>query len=233
MATATEIVEQALGWLGVLSAGETLGADDAELCRGLLNTMLDAWNLPSLTLYATTDATATLGAGSTSLTIGPAMQLAVTRPVGIAAGSWVRCQGIDYPLEEIGEPEYNRIALKSLGGFVPSRFFYDPGASTGTVYYWPSPSTSVVVHHPVLTQFAEFADLTTDYVLPQGYKKAIVTNLAVEVAPHYDQPVSPMLANAAANSLRLVKRSNHKVPQMDVGSAIPGVLEGFYSGYST
>lgn len=231
MTTATDILNEALGHLGILSAGETANSDDAETCRTVLNTLVDGWNLPSLTHYTSTDATATLAGGAASLTIGPSQNINVTRPVRIERGSYVRADGIDYPMDQIDEAEYNEIRIKTLGGHVPRVFFYDPGASTGTIYYYPAPGASVVVHHPVLTQFTAFANLTTDYTFPQGYKRAFVFNLAVEVAAHFGQAVSPFVMAQAHSSLRLVKRANFTVPQLDVGERNAGAKEAFLSGY--
>jgi len=215
MTTATEIITESMRHLGVLSAGEVPNADDSDACLTALNTMIDAWNLPSLTQYTTTDGTATLGAGVTSLTIGPSMSINVTRPARIGLGSYVTSGGVDYPLEQISEAEYNAIENKALSGDVPSMFYYDQGASTGTVYYWPAPAGSVVVHHPLPLQFAAFADLTTSYTFPQGYRKALVFNLAAEAGPMFEQQVSPFVMSQAAKSLRLVKRANVQVPQLD------------------
>lgn len=233
MTTATEIISEALGAIGMLNAGETASAEDALTCLNILNTMIDAWNLPSLTQYTTQDATATLTAGDDDLTIGPAQEISVTRPARIELGSYVRSGGIDYPLTGLNEAEYNRISLKDVGGHVPRFFYYDVGALTGTIYYWPVPSTSCVVHHPVATQFSAFADLVTSYNFPQGYKRAMVFNLALEIAPHFEQPPAVWIDSAARKALRLVKRANHTVPQLDMGDSEPGVLEGFYSGYTT
>ncbi len=232
MTTATEIITEAMRHIGMLSVGETPNADDADACLTALNTLVDAWNLPSLTQYTTQDGTATLGAGVGSLTIGPAQTIAVTRPGRIEAGSYVSYGGIDYPMDAIDEAEYNRISLKNLGGFVPTKFFYDAGASTGTIYYWPLPGSAVVVHHPLAVQFSAFADLTTSYTFPQGYKRAFVFNLAKEVAATFNEAgPSPFVVSEAAKSLRLVKRANLTVPQLE-SPRVVGHLEGFYSGYS-
>lgn len=233
MTTANEIIAESLGAIGMLNAGETASAEDSLLCLSVLNTMIDAWNLPSLTQYTTQDATATLGSGVGSLTIGPSMTIAVTRPTRIELGSYVRSEGIDYPMSGLNEAEYNRISLKSVNGHVPRFFFYDAGTLTGTIYYWPVPNLACVVHHPVATQFEAFADLVTSYNFPQGYKRAMVFNLALEIAPHFEQPPAPWIESAAKKSLRLVKKANYQVPELDNGDSEPGILEGFYSGYST
>lgn len=231
MTTANEIIAEAMGTIGMLGAGETASYEDAAICLQVLNTMIDAWNLPSLTQYTTQDGTATLTAGATSLTIGPTMNINVTRPVAIAAGSYVTANGIDYPMEGISEPEYNELGIKNLAGYVPVKFFYDVGELTGTIRYWPAPGQSVTVHHPLPTQFSAFADLTTSYNLPQGYKRAMVMCLALEIAPHFEQTPAPWVAGAASKALRLVKRANNVVPQLDAGPRAPSALEAFYSGY--
>jgi hypothetical protein len=231
MTTANEIIREAMQALGVLNAGETASYEDAEDCRLVLNTLIDAWNLPGLTQYTTQDGTATLAGGSSSLTIGPAMNIAVTRPGRIEQGSYVRYGGIDYAMEGLSEPEYNAISLKTLGGFVPRYFFYDVGLLTGVIYYFPVPTASVVVHHPVATQFSAFADLTTSYNFPQGYKRAMVFNLAKEVAPHFQQAASPDIMMKASTSLRAIKIGNYSVPQLEIAEPVAGGLEAFYGGY--
>lgn len=218
MTTATEIITEAMRHIGMLNAGETPNADDSDACLTALNTLIDAWNLPSLTQYTTQDGTATLSAGSTSLTIGPSQNINVTRPVRIELGSWVRYDGLDYEMDQITEAEYNAIGTKNLAGFVPRYFYYDAGASTGTIYYYPAPAAAVVVHHPLATQFTAFANLTTDYTFPQGYRRAMVFNLAKEIAPTFTEAGPPPFVVAqAATSLRLVKRANLKVPQLETG----------------
>lgn len=233
MTTATEIITEAMRHLGMLNAGETPNADDADACLTALNTLVDAWNLPSLTQYTTTDGTANLAGGATSLTIGPGQTINVTRPGRIEVGSWARAGDIDYELEQITEAEYNAISIKNLAGFVPRVFYYDPGTTTGTIYYWPAPAATVVVHHPLALQFTAFANLTTDYSFPQGYRRAFVFNLAKEVAPMFtEQGPSPFVVAQAALSLRLVKRANHQVPQLDTYPRPLGAYEDFVGGYS-
>ena len=231
MATASQLIEEALAQLGIKAAGEEVQGDD--LAHGLttLNTMIDSWNLPGPIAYATNDATATLTTGSTSLTIGPAQQINVTRPVRIDAGSYARVDGVDWPMEQVGEAEYNRIWLKTQTAHVPSIFYYEAGASTGTIKYWPAPGQSCVVHHPVIAQFSQFADLTTNYVFPQGYKRTLVFNLAIELAPTYEKMPSALVLRTAAAMLRNVKRANLTVPQLETGPGGETLLGEWWQRY--
>ena len=222
MTTANEIISEGFGKLGLLEAGETVQPDDAAQGLLVLNTLVDALNLPSNFAYTNNDATATLGAGVASLTIGPAQSIAVTRPVRIEPGSYSRLNGIDYPMDSITEQEYNLIQFKTNQGTAPNRFFYDAGASTGIIYYHPVPVVSVVVHHPVQQQASSFADLTTVYTLPQGLKRVFVYNFALDIAPDFEREAPPTVITTAAASLREWKRANSTVPRLRLPSGLPG-----------
>ena len=81
MTTATKIIGQALGLLGIRSAADPVGGAEAAICRERLNTMLDAWRIQSLFAYATQKITATLPSNTASRTIGPAAQFATANDI--------------------------------------------------------------------------------------------------------------------------------------------------------
>ena len=72
----------------------------------------------------------------------------------------------------------------------------------------------------------QFADLVTDYPLGVGYKRFLVYNLAVEAAPHFEREVTPSVARTAANSARILRRSNSNVPQLDAEDMHVGNILG-------
>jgi hypothetical protein len=236
MSTALSYIEAAMGKIGVLSAGEVVSAEDADVGLARLNSLLDALENEGMYGYATTDTVFTLPASTTSRTIGPAMQIPMTRPVKILPGSFSRLNSIDYPLESISEPEYNAISLKSsIGAVAPSVCFYDGGSPTGTVYFWPTAQSSVEVHLITPTAQTVAAATTTDLVFPPGYQRYIENQLAIEMAPDFGVTPSPMLMGMAANQKRLIKRTNHRVPMLDlprVGGKGSSPSD-FISGYTT
>ena len=235
MTTALEIIESAMGKINMLAAGETVSAEDADLCLSRLNSLVDAWGLESLMAYTTTETVFTLPANTTSRTIGAAQQINVARPVRIELGSFVRVGSNDYPLDAVGEPDYNGIALKSTQNGWPSKCHFDGGSPTGNVFFWPPASQSVEVHLVTLAPLSQFADTATDYTLPTGYKRALEFNLAIEIAPDFRAQVNPYVAGAAANSKRLIKRMNLSVPQLDMpvslGRSSSPSIGDFYGGY--
>jgi hypothetical protein len=215
--TALELIESALSKIQILAAGETVSAEDADVCLKRLNALVESWEGEDLFAYTTQDTTFTLPANTVSRTIGPSQQIDVNRPVKILRGSFSRLNNIDYRLDPITEVEYNQITLKSNSSSVaPSVCFFDGNTPTGTVYFWPPVGTAVEVHLITPEQGGVATDLTTAYLLPPGYQRALELNLALEVAPDFSINPSPFLMGQAANAKRELKKSNSRVPQMDL-----------------
>jgi len=235
MATALELIESAMSKINMLAAGETVSAEDAAVGIKRLNTMMDAWEGENLFNYATIDTIFTLPANTTSRTIGPSMQINVARPVKILPGCFSRIGGIDYHLLDITEAEYNALSLKSsIGSVAPSVCFYDGGNPTGNVYFWPTASTSVEVHLITPQTGTVALDVTTSFVFPPGYQRMIEYSLAIEMAPDFNTTASNAVIGAALNAKRLVRRTNARIPQLDMptfggrGSSPSDFIGGYY-----
>ena len=215
--TALQLIESAMSKIGMLAAGETVSAEDAAVGLLRLNALIDAMENESLFSYTTTDTVFTLPANTTSQTIGPAMQINLVRPIRLLNGCFSRLSGIDYPLTPISEAEYNEISLKSsIGSVAPSVCFYDGGSPTGIVYFWPTAQSSVEVHLITPQPGTAATATTTSYSLPAGYQRYLEYALAIELAPDFSVMPSPMIVGAAANQKRLLRRTNSRVPQMDM-----------------
>jgi hypothetical protein len=216
-ATALTIIESAMSKIGMLSAGETVSAEDADVGLRRLNALVDALENEGFFAYTTVDTTFTLTAGDTSMTIGPAQEIDIARPMKILRGSFSRLNGTDYPLNPISEPEYNEICQKtSYSSVAPSVCFFDGGSPTGTLYFWPAPTEAVEVHLITPESGGQATDLTTAYVFPNGYQRYIEFALGIEMAPDFNVVPSPQLYAAAANAKRTLKRTNSRIPQLDI-----------------
>jgi hypothetical protein len=215
--TALELIESAMGKIGVLNAGETVSAEDADVCIDRLNSLIDSMENDGMFSYTTLDTVFTLPAGSTTMTIGPSQQIDIARPVKMLRGSFCRVSGQDYPLTPTTEPEYNAICLKSsYSTLAPSVVFYDGQTPVGNLYFWPAPSSDVEVHLITPEPSGVAADLTTNYVFPPGYARYIEYALAIEISPDFNVTPSPMIVGAAANAKRAIRRTNARTPQLDV-----------------
>lgn len=234
MTTALDLIKAAMSKNNVLAAGETPSAEDAQVMLDRLNSLMTSLESEGMFNYTTTRTTASLPANTTSLTIGPAQQIAMVRPVKILKGSFTRVSGVDYPLTPVSEQEYNEISLKSsVGSVAPSVCFYDGGTPTGNVYFWPVASATVQVHLITPAPGGEAVDTSTTYDFPPGYRKMIENCLAVDSAADFNVQVNPQVERAAANAKRLLRRANRKIPQLDV-DLIGGrgaSVSDFYAGY--
>lgn len=217
MATALQIILSSASKLGVLQAGQSMEGDDIDVCFRALNLMLDGWRgRPSAPLlsWQDTETIIALPDGTASLTIGPGQQVNVPLPGRIELSSYVRVSGIDYPLRVVDEPQFNRIALKSLSGVWPSVVNLQGGASTGTLRFWPQGQSEV--HLVTRVPFLRFADLTTNYPLAPGFERAMVFNLCPEIAADFTVPVPVQVMSEATRSMRAIKGNQAIVPQLDV-----------------
>lgn len=218
--TALAIITSALEELGVIGSGETPDGADAQLCLNALNVLADAWLTEPNYAYSSALVSASLPAGTQSLTIGPSMSINTPRPVRLEPGCYVRVGGVDYPLETVTEAEYNEIALKDLSGPWPAVCYYDGGSPTGNVFFWPTgPCT---VHLNVQTQASQFATLTTAYTLPPGYQRAFKYTLVEEVSGPFSASVTAIQSRNARQARRAIKRANFSVPQLGWGE--PGIV---------
>jgi hypothetical protein len=197
MTTALGIITSAMRKAGVLVKGEVPVADEASDALVMLNDLLASISNDANAVYARTTESFTLSGGVGSYTIGSGATFNTARPVRIVA-SYVRTGTIDYPLSVVSDQQYATIPIKNIGG-IPEFLNYSNGFPQATINLYPFPSTAYqlfIVSEKPLTSFA----LSDTVSLPPGWRRMLINNLAVELAPEYGQPVSPDLAKLAADS---------------------------------
>lgn len=225
MTTAADIIDRAYSLLGHKAAGEPLSGDDADYALGALNGMIDAWNTQRLFIVTVSEVVATTS-GQTA-TIGPGMTFNTDRPVDVENGAFSRLAGIDYSIEWIDRVTYERIPFKTVAASFPQYAYYDAEYPTGTIYFYPVPSTALEIHIPVQVQLLTFATLATDVFLVPGYKRALEYSLAEELAPGL-RPLDPQIARGAHLARRAIRRTNVDVPLLNAD--LRNVRFNIYSG---
>lgn len=189
MTTARSIISGALRFhLNRLSPGETLDADLADVCLEALNSIADEMNGDEtmlwrqiLTAAAVTGTTGTLG--TTWATIAPGTQI---------LGASYSDGANDIPIDELTMAQYHAIPVKSTAG-QPQYWAHD---GQSTIFFYPAPtgqSVTLRTGSPV----SDFADLDTDYVMPQGRKSAFQALLAERLAPSVLGDIPPAVSRAA------------------------------------
>ena len=216
--TALDHITDALERIGSYSPGEVLSAADSERGLSALNDMLDSWSNESLTTFAKLEQSVVFTPGQYQYTIGPNGNINSTRPLRILDG-YGTCYVLDtngnrYPMDVLQQDEWNLIGnVAQVNANIPSKLFYDPQFPLGIINVFPVPTIGWTLFFDSWLQLAEFPDLVTVLTLPPGYRRAIRTNLAIELWPYFkDEKTQPnaALVKAAMTSLGNIKRTNIK-----------------------
>jgi hypothetical protein len=201
--TAQSIVNGALQWLGELEDGETPNASESANALIFLNRIIDNWNIQDNMATAATQLTATLAANTASVTLGTRLAKVV--------GAVVKGPGIGptFPLKIVNAQEWSEISDRDALSNMQEVLFYDRGTPTGTCYVSPVPQNNgfFLIVTGWLAQ-PLFADLTTPNTLLPGYERALVTNLAMDLAPNYEVESSKELLAALTTSMQEIQRLN-------------------------
>lgn len=217
MTTATTIITDALGLLGVVDPVEALEADDASVGLRTLNRLVGELNVDVGFAYATAYTSFALPGSTATRTIGPSgADITLTRPNRVEIGGYATVDSVDYPIGAITRQQYSEITQKTLMAIAPTSVYYEASSPNGTLYFWPLVSGSTTIKLPFVSKLTAFADLTTDYTLPDGYESLFVNCLAIALSGTYRAPVPPDVDSAATRLRRLIKRQNSQALQLDV-----------------
>ena len=230
MATAQTIINRALRLIGKLAAGETAESEDTADALTALNAMLDAWRLERLMVYALQDQSLSMVATQQTYTIGPSGNLNTVRPVKIEQ-AFMRKSDTDTDVRILDDMEWFSIVDKTATSDIPTKAYYNPTMTTGTLYVWPIPNAVNVMHLITWTPFTAFSAAADTVTLPPGYEKALAYNLAVEIAPEYETDAPASVIALAISSKASVKRVNSK--PIKAYTELPYLVGGYRSNIIT
>ena len=228
--TARDIVTKALQKIGALVKSESPAADEASDGLFALNSMLNSWSNDSLNIYARTWETFNLVANTGSYTIGASGVFNTVRPMKVIA-AYIRSGTIDYPITIVDDEAYNSIGFKSVTG-IPEFLNIDNGFPLATVRLYPYPSSAYQLFLLTEKPLTEFSTLDTVYAMPPGTDRALIYNLAIDLAPEYNQQVGPLIVDTAKKSLGLIRTKVAQVRGMDaypIRARTGNILSGWYN----
>jgi len=232
--TVLDIITRAMRLINAIDAGGSPEADEAQTALDALNSLTDAWGSERLTSYASARNIYPLVTGQQVYQIGPnAPDWVGPRPARLLRAGLIipnsdPTEALERPIHILKtEAEYARIRVKGLQSTLPTKIYFDhwynnpdpqgavSNVGSANVYLWPCPiqaGLSVALYVPLL--LAQFANLTQTISLPPGYARALVYNLALEIAPEFSAQPSPVVAGIADESLRKLKAANFRVNKM-------------------
>lgn len=207
-----DAVAAALRELAVLQEGETPTAQQGIDGLETLNWLVDDWAANSLQIYTVTRTTATITPSQASYTVGTGGNISMARPMFV---DHVNFQDLstspdtEHQLNLLTDDLYSVIVQKALTSTLPRAAYFNPTYPLATLTPWPIPTQSqlqwVIYAGTAVTEFAALSDAIA---LPPGYRRMIVTNLAMEMAASYSVEPSASLVRRAMGSMGSVKRSN-------------------------
>jgi len=225
--SALTIINRAYSLLGYLAAGETLSASDAEYGRTTLNSLLDSWETQPYFAPGVDEVSATVS--GLPVTIGAGMMINIERPTKVLDGSFIRVNGVDFPITWVTREEYNDISVKSVSSTIPCYGYYDEALPTGNIFLWPYPSTGTELFLQVPTKIPQFVDFDTVATFIPGYQRALEYTLAEELSPGIKE-LSPVIARNAMLARKAIRRTNIEVPLMSIGGSSGSPYGNFISG---
>lgn len=222
MATAADIIADALAEIGVLAAGETLSAEDGASGLRALNRMIDAWKAERVFLFGMNRATWAITAGTASYVIGTGAVVNVARPDVIDSFRFYDTaitEITEIPLRMMTDADYEARGTPALQAKYPQAVYFNQSYPTAEakafITLWPTPTATTlvgVVYYP--GSISEFASLATSYVFTAGYDRMVAKNLALELAPQYGAEPSAILQRQALDSMAVVARSNKRLQEV-------------------
>lgn len=228
MTTALDLIKASMRKAGILTKTESPSADEAADCLSSMNAMLDSWACDGVNLAYRTLESHALTPGTANYTIGSGGDIDTVRPVTIVA-AYVRDGSTDYPVKIIGDEKYAAKQEKSTTG-IPSELNYTCAYPLGLINLYPSPSSAYTLFLLSEKTIGGGYSLSSTVALPNGWERAIIHNLAVEIAPEYGQQVSNEVAVIAIDSLSLLRRSvikNRPIECLETNGAVPDVYTGY------
>src|SRR5882672_1350264 len=138
--TAGQLITGALRLTGVVGKTETPDADDfAEGLQGY-NDMVEIFSTENMAVYGSALESFNTIAGQALYTIGPAGNWNTTRPVNISGDPYCTFNGVDFTIEQIGQDQYDAIALKTQQQPIVEKLLYINDYPLGRITLWPVPS---------------------------------------------------------------------------------------------
>ncbi len=230
-ARAADLIQSAAYEIGAFSPGEPVAAAEALWGLEVLQRIIDQWNAKRTMIFSVAFTTYNLIANHAPHTIGPTGDFntgpaAAYRPVRIGSASFVLNPGatepVDLPMHIRDKDWWAANPLKSLASSVITDLYYEPAQPNGNLNFFPILNTNGVVRLEQWSGLAQALALGTELGLVQGYWEALVTSLALALAPSFEKAPSPVLVARQAAAMRIVFGNNEMAPRIDTASGMPG-----------
>ena len=206
--TAQQMIDDAYYLNGKSSVDTTLST---RALRFLQN-MLSSWSSQGLIVPYSVTENFTLTIGQAVYTIGvtadsPNLITATGRPIRIT-NAFIRISNIDYGIDvNMSKDEYNSLSSKDLEQR-PTALYYDPQYPNGKIKFNYEADTTYAFHLISQKPLTNPSLVTTTFSIPLEYNRAIVYNLAIELAANTVNSLHTSVYTIAEESLDIIRNTN-------------------------
>lgn len=216
MSVLNDLIVDALTSIGQAGQGQDVSPEMSAQGLRFTNRFMQEWSTDRLLQYYIATRSFVLTAELQDYVLGPSAAgpgaFVGPRPVLVEScyatpvGS-----GMHYQMSVLDRPKWGAIgdigASTSPFG-VPQSIYPEYLFPNMAFHVWPVPFSGCTITLGTWEQLQQFVTIFDLVSLPPGYEKAIVDNLAIVLAPLYDQPVTDALAAQGAKSLLNLKKVN-------------------------
>lgn len=197
-------------------SGDTPTAEEANDTLKAMNDVLETMSLAPQFVWSEPNVTFTWPSAQGTRTIGPTGNFVTTRPVRVNA-AYVTVSGVDFPIQLVGQDEYNCIALKSQPGDIIEKMLYVNDFADGILSVWPVPVNAVSVTFTLDRVLGAIASLASTVSMPPGYAAYLKAQTAIVICPDYGLMPSDVIVDQARTTGAAIKRANktRKVAAID------------------
>lgn len=231
MGTALTIITKAMLKAGILTKTESPSSDEANDGLDALNDLLSSWSNDSMLITSRVTELFTLTAGTLNYTIGASQTFNTARPISIVESHIIDGLISYESMYQCPDEVYQGFNLKTLQS-IPSALNYSNAYPYGTIKLYPSPASAYTLSITSEKELSQFT-LNQTVSLAPGWNRALIYNLAIELAPEYGQQVDPLTLKIANDSKAAISRSIMKVRTLDAPPLSQIGRFNIYTGYYT
>jgi hypothetical protein len=141
------------------------------------------------------------------------------RPQGIEAANIIS-GSIRYPLEIVTDLQWAEITLQDIPNTIPEVLYDDHGYPLSALYLWGQPMAGSFLELFYWQLVPQFLTPDDQVLLPPGYEDALVLNLAVRLAPHFQKVLDQNVREDARIALMRLMSINAPKPIADLSGGL-------------
>lgn len=187
--TRNEIIESALGSLGVIAQGQAPSSEDYTIGARFLNTTIARFRTLGMPLWARTSYSWT--PTTDTYLIGDGQTLDTPYPIHLLQAYREDSSGNHVDIDIDADYDYNTFPT-SAGGQTPYKITYSPKVNYGIIKFWPTALTNNTEEVTIVyTRPLEYFDSSTNTMdLPEEWYDAVIWDLACKLAPRWGIPLN-------------------------------------------